>query len=108
MKGLLLIRICIGLLITGILFSACSLNNITQDNGLKKYFDSNGVTGCFGLFDNAHEQFTTYNLSRYRDSGYLPGSSFDIVNALIGLQIGVISNENMVIPWDHVVRKLPN
>jgi beta-lactamase class D len=108
MKGLLLIRICIWLLITGILFSACSQNNITQDNDLKKYFDSNGVTGCFGLFDNAHEQFTMYNLSRYRDSAYLPASAFDIVSSLIGLQTGIISNEKMVIPWDHVVRKLPN
>ncbi len=108
MKGLLLIRICVGLLITGILFSSCSQNNITQDNDLKKYFDSNGVTGCFGLFDNAHEQFTMYNLSRYRDSSYLPASAFDIVNSIIGLQTGVINNEKMVIPWDHVVRKLPN
>src|SRR5689334_23321253 len=108
MKGLLLIRICIGLLITGILLSACSPNNITQDNDLKKYFDSNGVTGCFGLFDTAHKQFTMYNLYRYQDSSYLPASAFDIVNSLIGLQTGVNSNEQMAIPWDHIVRKLPN
>src|SRR3954452_23117703 len=108
MKGLLLIWICIGLFITSILFSACSQNNITQKNDLKKYFDSNGVTGCFGLFDNAHEQFTMYNLSRYRDSAYLPASTFKIVNSLIGLQTGVISNEKMVIPWDHVIRRYPN
>jgi beta-lactamase class D len=108
MKGRLLISFCVGLLIASILFSACSPNNITQDNDLKKYFGSNGVTGCFGLFDNAHEQFTMYNLSRYRDSSYLPASAFDIVNSLIGLQTGVISNEKMAIPWDHVVRKLPN
>jgi beta-lactamase class D len=108
MKGLLLIRICIGLFITSILFSACTQNNITQDNDLKKYFDSNNVTGCFGLFDNAHERFTIYNLSRYRDSAYSPASAFEIVNSLIGLQTGVISNEGMVIPWDHVIRKLPN
>src|SRR5947209_5317925 len=108
MKGRLLIRICIGLLVTGILFSACSPNNITQDNDLKKYFDSNGVTGCFGMFDNAHEQFTMYNLSRYRDSTYSPASAFEIVNSLIGLQTGVISSEKMVIPGDHVVRRLPN
>src|SRR4051794_23617751 len=105
MKGHSLVGICAGLLITSILFSACSQNNITQKDDLKKYFDSNGVVGCFGMFDNAHEQFTIYNLPRYRDSAYLPASTFKIVNSLIGLQTGVISNEKMVIPWDHVVRR---
>ena len=108
MKGRLLLSIWAGLLIISLLFSACTQNNITQDNDLKKYFDSNGVTGCYGMFDNAHEQFTIYNLSRYRDSAYLPASTFKIVNSLIGLQTGVISNEKMVIPWDHIVRKFPN
>lgn len=102
-------RIYIGavLLITTALFSACSENNITQDNDLKKYFDSNHVVGCFGLFDNAHEQFIIYNLPRYRDSAFLPASTFKIVNSLIGLQTGVISNEQMIIPWDGEVRSIP-
>jgi len=104
MKGRIFISICITLLAT-ILFSACTQSNVTVNNDLKKYFDSNGVTGCFGMFDNAHGQFTVYNLPRYRDSAYLPASTFKIVNSLIGLQTGVISNENMVIKWDGVVRR---
>jgi len=45
-----------------------------------------------------------YNLKRYRDSSYLPASTFKIVNSLIGLQTGKITNENMVIKWDGVQR----
>ncbi|HEX5150491.1 MAG TPA: penicillin-binding transpeptidase domain-containing protein [Parafilimonas sp.] len=85
-------------------FSSCSSNNITKDDSLKKYFDQNHVTGTFGLYDNGHAKFTIYNLKRFTDSAYLPASTFKVVNSLIGLQTGVISNEKMVIPWDGVVR----
>ena len=95
------------LLLAIVLLSACTQNNITQKDDLKKYFDDNGVTGCFGLYDNAHNQFTIYNLPRYRDSAYLPASTFKIVNSLIGLQTGVISNEKMVIKWDGITRSHP-
>ncbi|SFP60418.1 penicillin-binding transpeptidase domain-containing protein [Parafilimonas terrae] len=92
-------------LLLGIFFlAACSSNNITSDDSLKKYFDEYHVTGTFGMFDNGQAQFTIYNLRRFTDSAYLPASTFKIVNSLIGLQTGVISGEKMVIPWDGVVR----
>jgi beta-lactamase class D len=47
-----------------------------------------------------------YNLSRYRDSSYLPASTFKIVNSLIGLQTGKITNDSMVIKWDSVKRRV--
>jgi len=90
-------------LIAGIL-PACSPNNVIQDKTLKKYFDENNVQGCFALMDNGKGKFTIYNLSRYRDSSYLPASTFKIVNSLIGLQTGVISNDSMVIKWDGIKR----
>lgn len=85
-------------------FSSCNSNNVTTDDSLKQYFDQYNVTGTFGLFNNGQAQFTIYNLKRFTDSAYLPASTFKIVNSLIGLQTGVISNEKMVIPWDGVVR----
>lgn len=95
-----------GLMISAIalLLQACSPNNIKQDNSLKKYFEENKVDGCFALMDNATGKFTVYNLSRYRDSSYLPASTFKIVNSLIGLQTGKIVNDSMVIKWDGVKR----
>jgi len=89
-------------------FAACSPNNVTVDDSLKKFFDDNKVTGTFGLFDNGQGQFTIYNLSRYKDSTYLPASTFKIVNSLIGIQTGRIVDEKMVIPWDGVVRANPD
>ena len=87
------------------LFNACSPNNVKQDKSLKKYFDETKTDGCFALMDNGTGKFTVYNLARYRDSSYLPASTFKIVNSLIGLQTGKIVNDSMVIKWDGVKRQ---
>ncbi len=88
--------------------SGCTPNNVQTDDSLKKYFDQYNVTGSFGIYDNGQNLFTVYNLSRFKDSAYLPASTFKIVNSLIGLETGKIVNAKMVIPWDGVVRKFPN
>lgn len=87
-----------------IVFVACSPNNVTIDNSLKKYFDDEKVEGTFGLFDNGQGDFTICNLVRYRDSAYLPASTFKIVNSLIGIQTGRVKDTSTIIPWDGVVR----
>lgn len=87
-------------LLVGTLLAACSPNNVTVDDSLKKIFDANKVTGCFGLFDNGQGRFTIYNLPRFSDSAYLPASTFKIVNSLIGVETGAVQDTNSVIPWD--------
>ncbi|HVG13715.1 MAG TPA: penicillin-binding transpeptidase domain-containing protein, partial [Chitinophagaceae bacterium] len=84
--------------------AACSTNKVKTDDSLEKFFKENNTEGCFGLFDNGTSRFTIYNLSRYRDSAYLPASTFKIVNSLIGLQTGKIVNDSMVIKWDGIDR----
>ena len=93
-------------LLLGLIFQACSSNNVKKDNSLEKYFSENKVTGCFALMDNGTGTFTVYNLSRYRDSNYLPASTFKIVNSLIGLQTGKISSDSMIIKWDGIKRRV--
>jgi beta-lactamase class D len=85
-------------------FAACSPNNVKEDESLKIFFDSATVAGCFGLFDNSQGHFTIYNLKRFRDSSFLPASTFKIVNSLIGIETGIISDEKMVIKWDGIKR----
>ena len=85
----------------------CTPNNVNEDNSLKKFFDETNTQGCFGLMDNGTGKFTVYNLKRFRDSSYAPASTFKIVNSLIGLQTGKISNDSMVIKWDSVNRAFP-
>lgn len=92
------------LILVTLFFFACSQNNVKQDASLKKHFDENKAEGCFALMNNATGKFTIYNLSRYRDSSYLPASTFKIVHSLIGLQTGKIVNDSMVIKWDGVKR----
>ena len=89
-----------------VFLQSCSPNNVKQDKSLKKYFDDNKVEGCFALMDNASGKFTVHNLGRYRDSSYLPASTFKILNSLIGLQTGKISSDSMVIKWDGVERRV--
>src|ERR1700735_763777 len=76
-----------------IFFSACSTNNVTVDDSLGRFFDSAGVKGCFALYDNGQGRFTIYNLPRYRDTAYPAGATFDILQSLIALQTGTLSNE---------------
>jgi beta-lactamase class D len=99
------------LLITALiplLFLGCKTDNVKTDDSLKVYFDSAGVKGCFALFNNSQNDFTIYNLERYRDSSFSPASTFKIVNSLIGLQTGKIADENMVIKWDGITRWNPD
>jgi beta-lactamase class D len=84
----------------------CSPNNVTVDQSLGKYFEQNNVKGCFALFNNGNGNFTVYNLDRYKDSAFLPASTFKIVNSLIALQTGVAASTNMVIKWDGVQRSV--
>ena len=96
------------LLLLPVLWISCTPNNVDTDDSLEKHFSKHGVTGTFALFNNSTGRFTIYNLERYRDSAYLPASTFKIVNSLIGLQTGVIRDEKMVIPWDSVQRSFPD
>ncbi len=92
-----------GLLLTiNILFS-CSVNKAKIDNSFKKYFDSAKVDGCFSFFNNATGAVTVYNM-KLDTQRFLPASTFKIVNTLIGIETGKITDEKMVIPWDGVQR----
>ncbi|MBP6022806.1 class D beta-lactamase [Ferruginibacter sp.] len=86
-----------------ILFTSCSVNKAKIDNSLKKYFDDNKVDGCFTLLNNADGKVTVYNMA-LDTQRFSPASTFKIVNSLIGLQTGVITNDTMVIKWDGVKR----
>ena len=85
---------------------SCSPNNVEEDQSLEKYFTENKVIGCFGLYNNSTNRFTLYNQKRFADTSFLPASTFKIVNSLIGLQTGVITNDSMIIKWDSVKRNV--
>jgi len=96
-----LFAISVGLVI--ISFSSCSVNKAKIDNNLKKYFDAKKVDGCFTMLNNIDGVITVYNmkLDTFR---FTPASTFKIANALIGLQTGIITDENMQVKWDGINR----
>ncbi len=83
--------------------SSCSVNQAKIDNSLKKYFDSANVDGCFSMVNNQNGKVTVYNM-KLDTERVLPASTFKIVNSLIGLETGRITDEKMVIKWDGVKR----
>jgi len=89
-------RTLFALLLAASVFAACSPNNVTVDDSLQRYFDSAGVKGSFALFDNGQGHFTIYNLPRYKDSAYAPGRTFDIMQALVALQTGVVKDDTSI------------
>ena len=64
---------------------------------LETYFQ--GYTGAFVLYDLTNNQYTRYNPERCAER-FIPASTFKILNSLIGLESGVIPDENYVISWD--------
>ncbi len=99
-------RLFVAVLAT-IVLDACATNNIEEDPRIGDHMKAEGLTGCFGLFDNGTGEFTIYNVNRFRDSAYLPASTFKIVNALIGVETGRIKDSLTVIKWDGIERKIP-
>jgi beta-lactamase class D len=83
--------------------ASCSVNKAKTDNSLRQYFDENKADGCFTLLNNTNGEITVYNM-RYDTMRFSPSTSFNIVNALIGLQTGRITNDTMMIRWDGIKR----
>ena len=103
MKSILdLLKFFLGFLLLGSL-AACSVNRAKIDDSLGKYFEENKVQGSFTMLNNSDGKVTVYNLDN-DTTRYLPSSTFKIVNGMIGLETGVITDEKMVIKWDGITR----
>lgn len=74
----------------------------TRDD-FKKYYDGYHVTGSFVLLDLNKNNYLLCNREQFHQS-FIPASTFKICNSLIGLETGVISDADFVIPWDSVAR----
>lgn len=94
---LLLISIVFGL-------SVCRPKQTTEiRDDFKRYYDQFNVEGSFALYDPQTDKYTFYNQAQFKQE-FSPASTFKICNSLIGLETGVIKDENFLIPWDSVVR----
>lgn len=93
------------LLLAIIVISSCKREVYFTQNQWGDIFKKYGIdSGCFELKDNNHDQLFIYNLDR-ASKRYSPASTFKIMNSLIALETNVALDENLVIPWDGVVRR---
>ncbi|MBP7238929.1 MAG: class D beta-lactamase [Saprospiraceae bacterium] len=85
-------------------FIACGPKESTEiRDDFKKYYDQYNVRGSFALYDEQAKKYTLYNKAQFTEP-FSPASTFKICNSLIGLETGIIPDENFVIPWDSIVR----
>lgn len=75
----------------------------TIRDDFKVLYDQANVKGSFVLYDQNKKEWIFYNRSQFNEA-FTPASTFKICNSLIGLETGVIKDENFVIPWDSIIR----
>lgn len=84
-----------------VLFSFLTASGISQN--ISEYYNEYGVKGSFMMYDMKNDKFFYYDSTRCFIR-FTPASTFKIPNSIIGLETGVIADENFVIPWDSVKR----
>lgn len=86
------------------LFSVCFAKDEVRPD-FKKYFDKYNLNGAFVLYDSNNRKFVRYNSERAKQP-LIPASTFKIANSLVGLETGIIPDENFVFKWDGKKRLL--
>ena len=72
----------------------------------QRHFDARGVKGTFVLYQPALDRYLVLDPARSRQR-FSPASTFKIPNALIGLEVGSITDEHEVFHWDGKPKPLP-
>ncbi len=106
MKKRLGIQLILVILFMDLLWVGCNKSQASSEErqDLEKYFPK--ASGAFVLFDLNKNQYIRYNPERCAQR-FLPASTFKIMNSLIGLETGVILDENYVIEWDGTHYQIP-
>jgi beta-lactamase class D len=81
---------------------ACHKKDEVRED-FQQYYDEYEVSGSFVLYNLNEDYYVFYNQEQF-NTPYTPASTFKICNSLIGVETGVIPDENYIIPWDSVKR----
>ncbi len=79
---------------------------VAQNVDFGRHFQDLGVEGSIMIYDSNNDQIFQHNPQR-NTTAFLPASTFKILNSLISLETGVISDEIAVLTWDGISRKFP-
>ena len=83
----------------------CGQSNSGKER-LKKIYENHNVVGSFILYDLKRKTFIRVNPERTKE-GFLPASTFKIVNSIIALEEKIVPDENYTIKWDGIKREYP-
>ncbi|MFB8788149.1 MAG: class D beta-lactamase [Potamolinea sp.] len=78
--------------------------DLAQQINLGRHFQALGIEGSILIYDLNNDRTYQHSPSR-NTTAFLPASSFKILNSLIALETGVISDEIAVLTWDGVERE---
>jgi beta-lactamase class D len=85
-----------------LLFASLSANaaDVVDTPQWQRFFEAKGIKDAtFVLYESAADRYRVLDEARARKR-FLPASTFKIPNALIGLEVGSIADENEVFHWD--------
>ena len=89
--------------------SAIELTNpleVAQNIDFGRHFQELGIEGSTLIYDSQNDRVFQHNPER-NARAFLPASTFKIINSLISLETGVISDEISVLTWDGIQRDIP-
>ncbi|MBC7861439.1 MAG: class D beta-lactamase [Bacteroidia bacterium] len=86
------------------------LSTETQDeqnfqDELKAAYDSNKVEGCFAFLNDQDNKWQMHNPASCAIPR-IPASTFKIFNSLVSLEFRVVKDENEILKWDGVKRRV--
>ncbi len=97
MKKKLAVGTIIGILIISMITLIRCHSLQTENVDLSQYFKN--ANGCFVLLDSSNNKYSVFNKDM-ANNRISPFSTFKILNALIGLETGVVEDENTTFKWN--------
>lgn len=90
------------------LFSSLAADTPTlvEQGPWRHLFDAKGVPGTFVLHQPLADRWLVHDPARAREQ-FLPHATFDIANALVGLETGALNDELEVFHWDGTPKPVP-
>ncbi len=98
MKSFRLILTCFTF---GVFVISCS-----TESRISALYKKYKVVGSFALYNYNEKSYFNFNPDDF-SVATTPASTFKICNSLIGIETGVITTEDFIIPWDSVNRSVP-
>ena len=86
-------------------FGAAAAETVARPDW-QRHFDAKHVRGTFVLFEPAIDRYSIVDEARAKQR-FLPASTFTLASAVIGLEVGAITDENEVFHWDGKPRLRP-